>query len=83
VRVVLPSGTCNEDGPEALCSWRYASPARRSGSWQRVAARVPRQVILLLQHWFVRSVYVIYKAFDDASKVKLLGSLSCGSERIP
>jgi len=28
---------------EVLCAWQYATPARRSGSWQRLAARVPRQ----------------------------------------
>ncbi|QCE06407.1 hypothetical protein DEO72_LG9g1419 [Vigna unguiculata] len=27
----------------ALGAWRHVSPARRSGSWQRLAARVPRQ----------------------------------------
>jgi len=38
---------------EALSAWRYASPARQSGSWQRLAVRVTRQVILLLQPWVV------------------------------
>jgi len=30
---------------EALGAWRYATPAKRSGSWQRLTARVPRQAI--------------------------------------
>jgi len=30
---------------KALCAWRYATPARRSGSWQRLAVRVPLQAI--------------------------------------
>jgi len=29
----------------ALGAWRHVSPARRSGSWQRLAVRVPRQAI--------------------------------------
>ena len=75
-------------GSEALGAWRYASPARRSGSELRVASRVPCQVILLLYLQVVDSVCVIYKAFGDAPKVGLLVflelwlrtyPLSCGS----
>jgi len=63
VRVFPPGDTCSKDELEALCAWRYESPAKRSGSWQRLAVRVPCQVILLLQPWVVGSVGVIYKAF--------------------
>jgi len=75
-------------GLKVLRVWRYVSPARRSGSWQRLAVRVPHQAILLLQPWVVDSVGMIYKAFGDASKVGLLVfidlwletyPLSCGS----
>jgi len=48
------------------------SPARRSRSGQRLAVRVPRQVILLLQFWVAGSAGVIYKAFSDALKVGLM-----------
>ncbi|QCD95948.1 hypothetical protein DEO72_LG6g646 [Vigna unguiculata] len=40
--VVPPDGRDGKRKNKALCAWRYATPARRSGSWQRVAARVPR-----------------------------------------
>jgi len=30
---------------EALCAWRYATPVRRSGRWQRLATRVSHQAI--------------------------------------
>ncbi|QCD95385.1 hypothetical protein DEO72_LG6g77 [Vigna unguiculata] len=30
--VVPPGGTCSEGNFMALCSWRYATPTRRSGS---------------------------------------------------
>jgi len=40
--VVPPGGRGGERKNKALCAWRYATPARRSGSWQRLAARVPR-----------------------------------------
>jgi len=40
---VPPGSCCCERNLKALCAWRYATPARRSGSWQRLAARVPRQ----------------------------------------
>ena len=69
-------------GSEALGTWRYATPAR-SGSWQRLVARVPRQAILLPQLGVVDFIDVIYKAFSDALKVDCWYSLSCGSERIP
>ena len=69
-------------GPEALGSWRYASPVRWFGSGQCLAVRVPRQVILLLQFWVVVSVGVIYKTFGDASKVGLLVFLELSSEHI-
>jgi len=45
VRVIPPGGTCSEGNFVVLCAWRYATPARRSGSWQRLVARVPRQAI--------------------------------------
>jgi len=80
---VPPGGTCSEDDLEALCAWRYAALARRSGSWQRLAARVPRQAICTAAAWIFDCICVIYKASSDALKVGLLGSLSCGSERIP
>jgi len=44
-KVVPPGGRDGERKSKALCAWRYATPARRSGSWQRLAARVPRQAI--------------------------------------
>ncbi|QCE03901.1 hypothetical protein DEO72_LG8g1931 [Vigna unguiculata] len=73
---------------EALCVWRYASPARRSGSWQRLAARVPRQATCTTAAWNFGCVIVIYKASSGALKVSLLVflelwlgmyPLSCGS----
>jgi len=51
VRVVPPGGTCGEMNFEALCAWRYVTPARRSGSWQRLAARVPRQATCTAAAW--------------------------------
>jgi len=36
---------------EALSAWRYVTPARRSGSWQRLAARAPRQMICTVAAW--------------------------------
>jgi len=33
VKAILVGSTCSEKGFEALCAWRYATPARRSGSW--------------------------------------------------
>jgi len=42
---VPPGGRCCERNLKALCAWRYETPVRRSGSWQRLAARVPRQAI--------------------------------------
>jgi len=71
------------EGFEVLCAWRYASPTRQSGSWQRLAVRVPRQAILLLQRWVVGSVSVLYKASGDVSKVELVVFLELSSERIP
>jgi len=46
--VVPPGGSCGERNYKALCAWRYATPTRRSGSWQRLAARVPRQAIYIV-----------------------------------
>jgi len=73
---------------EALCAWRYATPARRSGSWQRLAACVPRQAIYTAATWSFIYEFVIYRASSDALRVSLLmflelwlGTylLSCGS----
>jgi len=73
---------------EALGTWRYATPTRRSESWQRLAARVPRQAICTTAAWNFGFVFVIYKASSGALKVGLLvflelwlGTypLSCGS----
>jgi len=57
---------------EALGAWRYATPARRSGSWQRLAARVPRQAICTATAWEFDLICVIYKASSGALKVGLL-----------
>jgi len=35
--VVTPGGTYSEGNFMALCAWRYATPARRSGSWELAA----------------------------------------------
>ena len=67
----------------ALASGGTCPPAKQSGSGQRLAVRVPRQVILLLQLWVAGSAGVIYKAFSDASKVGLLVFLELSLERIP
>ena len=86
--VVPPGGTCSEGNFMALCSWRYATPARRSGSWQRLAARVPRQAIYTTAALSFDYELVIYSASSDALRVGLLvflelwlGTypLSCGS----
>jgi len=63
VRAVPPSGVGSFGVSKALCAWRYASPARRFGSWQRLAVRVPRQAILLLYFWVAGFACVIYKTF--------------------
>jgi len=68
---------------EALGAWRYASLARRSGSWQRLAICVPRQAILQMQCLVAGFVGVIYKVSGDASKVGLLVFLELSSKRIP
>jgi len=73
---------------ETLCAWRYATPARRSGSWQRLAARVPRQAIYIAAALSFIYEIVIYSASSDTLRVRLLvflevwlGTypLSCGS----
>jgi len=64
------------------------TPARRSGSWQRLAARVPRQASYTAATLSSNGVSVIYNVSSDALKVGLLvllelwlGTypLSCGS----
>jgi len=35
-------GLCSKRDFKVLCAKRYATPARRSGSWQRLTARVTR-----------------------------------------
>jgi len=72
VRSVLPGDNYRHGHQRSVCVWRYVSPARRSRSGQRLAVRVPRQVILLLQFWVAGSAGVIYKAFSDALKVGLM-----------
>jgi len=73
---------------DALDAWRYATPARRSGSWQRLAARVPRQAIYTAAALSFPCEFVIYSVPSDALRVRLLvflelwlGTypLSCGS----
>jgi len=49
VRIIPPGGTCSEESFVALCAWRYAAPARRSGNKQCLAARVPAKRFILLQ----------------------------------
>ena len=70
--VCPPSGTCSEVEFEALCAWQYATPVRRSGSWQRLAARVPRQAILLLQLGVVDFIECSTRLLVIALKVGLL-----------
>ena len=80
----VPLGsTYSEKDFEALYAWQYATPVRRSRSWQRLAACVPRQAICTAAAWNFECICVIYKASSDTLKVGLLGSLSCGSEHIP
>jgi len=57
---------------KALGAWRYATPAKRSGCWQRLAARVPRQAIYTAAALNFDCVFVIYKASSGALKVGLL-----------
>ena len=85
---VLPGGLCSERDSKAMCAWLYATPARRFGSWQRLAARVTRQTISTATAWNFCGVIVIYKESSSALKVGLLvflelwlGTcpLSCGS----
>jgi len=73
---------------EALSAWRHVSPARRFGSWQRLAVRVPRQAIYTAATLGFDYEFVIYSASSDALRVRLLvflelwlGTypLSCGS----
>ena len=73
---------------EVLCAWRYATPAKRSGSWQRLTARVPRQATYTAAALSFNYEFVIYSASSDALRVRLLvflelwlGTypLSCGS----
>jgi len=72
----------------ALGAWRHVSPARRSGSWQRLAVCVPRQAIYTAAALNCIYEIVIYSASSDALRVRLLvflelwlGTypLSCGS----
>ena len=57
---------------EALGAWRHVSPARRSGSWQCLAVRVPRQAIYTAAALSFDYEFVIYSAFNGALKVRLL-----------
>jgi len=57
---------------EALCAWRYETPARQFGSWQRLAARVLRQAICTAATWYFDCEIVIYKVSSGALKVGLL-----------
>ncbi|QCE10801.1 hypothetical protein DEO72_LG10g2033 [Vigna unguiculata] len=59
----------------ALGAWRHVSPARRSGSWQRLAVCVPRQAIYTAAALNCIYEIVIYSASSDA----LRHLLSCGS----
>ena len=88
VEAVPPGGRCCERNLKALCAWRYATPARWSESWQRLAIRVPRQAICTTAALNFDCVFVIYKASSGALKVGLLvflelwlgtHPLSCGS----
>ncbi|QCE04524.1 hypothetical protein DEO72_LG8g2560 [Vigna unguiculata] len=86
LEAVVPSGTCPPLGDlaAALGAWRYVSPARRSRSWQRLAARVPRQAIRTAAALNLDCVCVIYVASNGALKVGLLEFLelwlgTCGS----
>jgi len=45
VRVIPPGGTCSEENFLGVVRLAVRTPARRSGSWQRLAARVPRQTV--------------------------------------
>jgi len=85
---VPPGGHYCERNLKALCAWRYATPARRFGSWQHLAARVPRQAISTAAALNFDCVFVIYVASSGALKVGLLEflelwlgtyPLSCGS----
>ena len=80
--------TTGFEGFEALGAWQYVSPARRSGSWQRLAVRVPRHAIYTAAALSFDYEFMIYSAFSDALRVRLLvfldlwlGTypLSCGS----
>ncbi|QCD94708.1 hypothetical protein DEO72_LG5g2793 [Vigna unguiculata] len=57
---------------DALDAWRYATPARRSGSWQRLAARVPRQAIYTAAALSFNNEFVVYSVSSDALRVRLL-----------
>jgi len=70
--VAPPDGTCSEGNFMVLCAWWYATPARRSGSWQRLAARVPRQAIYTAAALSFDYELVIYSASSDALGVGLL-----------
>ncbi|QCE07016.1 hypothetical protein DEO72_LG9g2031 [Vigna unguiculata] len=83
VRVIPPGGTCCEVDFEALCAWRYATTARRSGSWQRLATRVPRQAIYTAAALNCTYEIVIYRASSDALRVKLLVFLELWLETYP
>jgi len=68
---------------EALGTSRYVTPARRSGSWQCLAARVPRQAIFTVAALSFDYVSVIYSASSDALKVGLLVFLELWLETYP
>jgi len=88
VEAAPPGGRCCERKLKALCAWRYVTTAMRSESWQRLAARVPRQAICTAATLSFDYEFVIYRASSDALRVGLLvflelwlGTypLSCGS----
>jgi len=69
---VPPGGRYCGRNLKALCAWRYTTPARRSGSWQHLAARVPHQAICTAAAGNCGFVRVIYNATSGALKVGLL-----------
>ena len=56
----------------ALGAWRHVSPAMRSGSWQRLAVRVPRQAIYTTAALSFDYEFVIYSESSDSLRVRLL-----------
>ncbi|QCD79454.1 hypothetical protein DEO72_LG1g3095 [Vigna unguiculata] len=70
-----------------MCAWRYTTPARRSGSWQRLAARVPRQAIYTAAALRVRLLVFLElwlgthpMSCGSGWGLSTWYSLSCGSE---